>query len=70
MSDREPTMKEQRGEQVSGSVDGNRQLWRAQPPETPLIAGEHVESVGRVSSSLSDFNPTTDGPRARKAAIA
>ena len=40
-------MKEQRGEQVSGSIVRNRQLWRSQSLETRLIAGEHVESVGR-----------------------
>src|SRR5271165_1635352 len=49
-------MKEQCGEEVSGSVDRNRQLRRSQSPETRLIAGEHIESVGRRVVELERFH--------------
>ena len=42
-------MEEERGEQVAGAVDRDRQLWRPHAPEPGLVGGEDVERVrGRV----------------------
>src|ERR1700722_7360439 len=41
-----PMMKEQRCEEIAGAVDRNRQVRRAQSPETGFVSGQNVESAG------------------------